>query len=45
MDLDLYVIVYDLDNKQRTGYWYDEEDEWITSPTDDQTLVHLSGIF
>jgi hypothetical protein len=45
MDLDLYVIVYDLDNKQRIGYWYDEEDEWITSPIDDQTLVHLSGIF
>ena len=45
VDLDLYVIVYDLDNKQRTGYWYDEEDEWITSPIDDQTLVHLSGIF
>jgi len=45
VDLDLYVIVYDLDNKQRTGYWYDEEDEWITSPIDDQTLVNLSGIF
>ena len=45
VDLDLYVIVYDLDNKQRIGYWYDEEDEWITSPIDDQTLVHLSGIF
>ena len=44
-DLDLYVIVYDVDTKQRTGYWYDEEDEWITSPTDDQTLVHLLGIF
>jgi len=45
MDLDLYVIVYDLEKKQRSGYWYDEEDEWITSPIDDQTLVHLSGIF
>jgi hypothetical protein len=45
MDQDLYIIVYDLDNKQRSGYWYDEEDEWITSPIDDQTLVHLSGIF
>jgi hypothetical protein len=45
VDQDLYVIVYDLDNKQRIGYWYDEEDEWITSPIDDQTLVHLSGIF
>jgi hypothetical protein len=44
-DLDLYVIVYDVDTKQRTGYWHDEEDEWITSPTDDQTLVHLLGIF
>ena len=45
VDLDLYVIVYDLDNKQRTGYWYDEEDEWITSSIDDQFLDHLSGIF
>ena len=44
-DLDLYVIVYNVDTKQRTGYWYDEEDEWITSPIDDKTLVHLSGIF
>ncbi len=45
MGLDLYVIVYDLDNEQRSGYWYDEEDEWITSPIDDQTLVYLSSIF
>jgi hypothetical protein len=45
MDQDLYVIIYDLDNKQRTGYWYDEEDEWIKSPVDVETLVHLQGIF
>ena len=45
IDLDLYVIVYGMDTKQRTGYWYDEEDEWITSSIDDQFLDHLSGIF
>jgi hypothetical protein len=44
-DLDLYVIVYDIETKQRTGYWYDEEDEWITSSIDDQFLDHLFGIF
>jgi hypothetical protein len=44
-DLDLYVIVYDFKTKQRTGYWYDEEDEWITTSIDDQFLDYLSGLF
>ncbi len=43
--LDLYVIVYNVENKQKTGYWYDEEDEWITSSIDDEYLDHLLGIF
>lgn len=45
VDLDLYVIVYDLDNKQRSGYWYDEEEKWITSSIDDQSIDHLLSIF
>jgi len=44
-DLDLYIIVYDTETQLRTGYWYDEDDDWITSPINDQTLVYLSGIF
>ena len=45
IDLDLDVIVYNVENKQKTGYWYDEEDEWITSSIDDEYLDHLLGIF
>ena len=45
IDLDLYIIVYNVENKQKTGYWYDEEDEWITSSIDDEYLDHLLGIF
>lgn len=26
---ELYVIVYDHDTKNRKGYWYDEEEDWI----------------
>lgn len=45
IDLDLYVIVYNVENKQKKGYWYDEKDEWITSLIDDEYLDHLLGIF
>ena len=45
VDLDLYVIVYDIETKKRIGYWYDEEDEWIISSIDDQSLDYLLGIF
>lgn len=45
MDIDLYVIVYDMKTKQKIGFWYDEEEEWITSSIDNQTLDHLSSLF
>jgi hypothetical protein len=45
VDSGLYVIVYNLENKNRVGYWYDEDDEWIASSIADKTLEHLSVIF
>lgn len=26
---ELYVVVYDHNTKQKKGFWYDEEDDWI----------------
>jgi len=28
-EMELYVLVYDHDNNDRKGYWYDEDDTWI----------------
>lgn len=34
---EVVVIVYDHDSKTRKGFWYDEEDEWITQEIGEQT--------
>jgi hypothetical protein len=34
---EVFVIVYDHDSKTRKGFWYDEEDEWITQEIGEQT--------
>ncbi len=43
--MDLYVLVYDLLNNVRHGYWYDEDDEWMENEITSEDISHVQSIF
>ncbi len=45
IEFEIYVSVYDLENKSKSGYWYDEEDEWIEDEITDEMITSLNENF
>jgi uncharacterized membrane protein len=44
-EYELYVMVYDLDNKSKLGYWYDEEDEWVDDEITESMEISINAVF
>lgn len=38
-------MVYDLDNKSKLGYWYDEEDEWVDDEITEEMEISINAVF
>ena len=44
-EYELYVMVYDLENKIHRGYWFDEEDEWIEGEITESMEISVNAVF
>ena len=44
-EYEIYVMVYDLDNKSKLGYWYDEEDEWVDDEITEEMEKSINAVF
>jgi hypothetical protein len=42
---EIYVLVYDLTKGTRTGYWFDEDDAWVTSSLSNETIQEINRLF
>ncbi len=42
---EIYVLVYDLTERTRIGYWYDEDDAWVTSSLSNETIQEINRLF
>jgi hypothetical protein len=42
---EIYVLVYDLTKGTRTGYWFDEDDAWVTSSLSSETIQEINRLF
>jgi hypothetical protein len=42
---DLYILVYDINNNIRHGYWYDEDDEWVENELSSENISEIISVF